>query len=167
MQLIARIPSAFAIRPGEGRLVNLLLCHSFFVGVSHVFLLAVSTSLFLTEYGANTLPYIYIATALANASVGFIYGWLGKRIAFINLLIFNLAFQFVVVAGFWLLFGLTTAQWPAIAFMIALELLWLLTNLEFWSLSTRIFNIQQGKRLFGVIGAGNTIASIIGVSPYP
>lgn len=167
MQLITRIPSALAIRPGEGRLVRLLLCHSFFVGANRVFLLAVSTSLFLTEYGANTLPYIYIATALTNGSIGFIYAWLGKRISFINLLIFNLTFQFIVVAGFWLIFGLSTAQWPVIAFMIALELLWLLTSLEFWSLSTRIFNIQQGKRLFGVIGAGETIASIIGGFSIP
>ncbi|MCA0454264.1 MAG: HEAT repeat domain-containing protein [Chloroflexi bacterium] len=167
MQFISRIPSALAIRPGEGRLVNLLLCHSFFVGVNRVFLLSVSTSLFLTEYGANTLPYIYIATALANASVGFLYAWLGKRVSFVKLLVVNLAFQFILVAGFWLLLGSTTAQWPIIAFMIALELLWLLTSLEFWSLSARIFNIQQGKRLFGVISAGETIASIIGGFSIP
>src|SRR5688572_33351022 len=162
MTFINRFASALNIRPGEGRLVNLLLLHSFFVGVNRVFLLSVSTSLFLTEFGANTLPYVYIATAVANSSIGFIYGWLGNRISSVKLLIANLIFQFVVVTGFWLLFGLTDATWPAIAFMVSIELLWLLTNLEFWSLSARIFNIQQGKRLFGVIGSGDTIASIIG-----
>jgi ATP:ADP antiporter, AAA family len=72
-----------------------------------------------------------------------------------------------LVTGFWLLFGLTDATWPAIAFMVSIELLWLLTNLEFWSLSVRIFNIQQGKRLFGVIGSGDTIASIVGGFTVP
>jgi len=167
MSLIKRFASALNIRPGEGRLVNLLLLHSFFIGVNRVFLLSVSTSLFLTEFGANTLPYVYIATAVANSLVGFIYTWLGKRISFVKLLVANLVFQFILVTGFWLLFGLTDAQWPAIAFMIAIELLWLLTNLEFWSLSARIFNIQQGKRLFGVVGAGDTIASIIGGFTVP
>lgn len=167
MGLINRFASALNIRPGEGRLVNLLLLHSFFVGVNRVFLLSASTSLFLTEFGANTLPYVYIATAVANSSVGVIYNWLGKRISFVKLLIANLLFQFLLVTGFWLLFGLTDAQWPAIAFMVCIELLWLLTNLEFWSLSVRIFNIQQGKRLFGVIGSGDTIASIIGGFTVP
>ena len=167
MGLINRLASALNIRPGEGRLVNLLLLHSFFVGVNRVFLLSASTSLFLTEFGANTLPYVYIATAVANSSVGFLYNWLGKRISFVKLLVANLVFQFLLVTGFWLLFGLTDAQWPAIAFMVSIELLWLLTNLEFWSLSVRIFNIQQGKRLFGVIGSGDTIASIIGGFTVP
>ncbi len=167
MDFISRIPSTIGIRPGESRLVNLLLLHSFLVGINKVLLLSVSTALFLTEFGANTLPYIYIATAVGNGSVGFIYNWLGRRISFVNLLIANLIFQFVLVAGFWILFGLTNAQWPIIAFMIAFELLWLLTNLEFWSLSARVFNIQQGKRLFGVIGSGDTIASIIGGFSVP
>jgi CRP-like cAMP-binding protein/ATP/ADP translocase len=167
MSVINRFASALNIRPGEGRLVNLLFLHSFFVGVNRVFLLSVSTSLFLTEFGANTLPFVYIATAVANSSVGFIYNWLGKRISFVRLLAANLLFQFVIVMGFWLLFGLTDAQWPAIALMISIELLWLLTNLEFWTLSARIFNIQQGKRLFGVVGAGDTLASIIGGFTVP
>ncbi len=167
MQLVRRLPSVIDIRPGEGRLVKLLLLHSFLVGISHVLLISISTSLFLTEYGANTLPYIYIATAVTNGSIGFIYTWLGKRITFVNLLIANLIFQVVLVAGFWIIFHLTDAQWPVIAFMIAYELLWLLTNLEFWSLSARVFNIQQGKRLFGLIGAGDTIASIIGGFSVP
>ena len=167
MHLISRLSSTLDIRPGESRLVYFMLFHSFLVGINHVLLLSVSTSLFLTEYGANTLPYIYIATAVGNGSVGFIYTWLGKRISFVNLLIANLIFQFVLVVGFWILFGLTDAQWPVIAFMIAFELLWLLTNLEFWTLSARVFNIQQGKRLFGVIGAGDTVASIIGGFSVP
>lgn len=167
MSLINRFASALNIRPGEGRLVNLLLLHSFFVGINRVFILSASTSLFLTEFGANTLPYVYIATAISNSSIGLIYTWLGKRISFVKLLVANLLFQFLLVTGFWLLFGLTDAQWPAIAFMISIELLWLLTNLEFWSLSVRIFNIQQGKRLFGVVGAGDTIASILGGFTVP
>ncbi|MEP6985396.1 MAG: hypothetical protein ABI970_07355, partial [Chloroflexota bacterium] len=167
MPLISWLPSTIDIRPGESRLVNLLLLHSFLIGINKVLLLSVSTALFLTEFGANTLPYIYIATAVANVSIGFMYTWLGKRISFVHLLISNLVFQFALVAVFWILFGLTNAQWPIIGFMIAFELLWLLTNLEFWSLSARIFNIQQGKRLFGVIGAGDTIASIIGGFSVP
>lgn len=167
MNRISSLAAALNIRPGEGRLVNLLLLHSFFVGVNRVFLLSASTSLFLTEFGADMLPYVYIATALANSSVGFMYSWLGRRISFVKLLIANLVFQFVLVTGFWLLLGLSEAQWPIIGFMVAIEVLWLLTNLEFWSLSARIFNIQQGKRLFGVVGAGDTIASIIGGFTVP
>jgi HEAT repeat protein/ATP/ADP translocase len=167
MTLINRFAAVLNIRPGEGRLVNLLLLHSFFVGVNRVFLLSVATSLFLTEFGANTLPFVYIAIAVVNSSVGFLYARLGERISFVKLLIANLAFQLVLVLGFWLLFGLTNAQWPAILFMISMELLWLLTGLEFWSLSARVFNLQQGKRLFGVVGAGDTVASIIGGFAIP
>lgn len=167
MPVLIRLASALNVRPDEVRLVALLLLHSFFVGVNRVFILAVSTSAFLTEFDAATLPYVYIFTALANSLFGILYGALSRRLSFTRLLVVNLAIQLIAVLGFWLIFNLTTAQWPALVFMILVELLWLLTSLEFWPLAARIFTLQQGKRLFGLIGIGDTVAAMIGGFAVP
>lgn len=167
MLVLTRLASAFRVRPGEGQLVTLFLLHSFFVGVNRVFVLAVSTSTFLTAFGADALPVVYIFTAVANGLFGLLYSALGRRISFSRVLAANLIIQLVSLVGFWLVFNLTKAEWPALIFMILVELLWLLTSLAFWPLAGRVFNIQQGKRLFGLIGSGDTIASMIGGFAVP
>ena len=44
------------------------------------------------------------------------------------------------------------------------EVEWVLLNLEFWGLAGNLMNVRQGKRLFGLIGAGELIAgSILGL----
>jgi AAA family ATP:ADP antiporter len=42
------------------------------------------------------------------------------------------------------------------------EVLWTLTGLEVWSLAGRLFTVRQGKRLFGLIGAGEWVTIIVG-----
>src|SRR5690606_19364447 len=44
---------------------------------------------------------------------------------------------------------------------------YLLTNLEFWGLAALQFDIRQSKRLFGMIGAGDVPAKLIGYSAVP
>jgi hypothetical protein len=42
-----------------------------------------------------------------------------------------------------------------------------LVDLEFWGVAGRLFNLQQSKRLFGLIGAGEALASIAGFFIVP
>jgi len=54
------------------------------------------------------------------------------------------------------------AGWPVAALMIWFEVVWALTSLEFWGLAGRLMNLRQGKRLFGLIGSGDMVATVIG-----
>src|SRR5262249_61169352 len=60
--------------------------------------------------------------------------------------------------GLWL----THATWLAFGLLFWLRVLAVLTNLVFWGLAERLFNVRQGKRLFSLIGSGGLAASILG-----
>jgi hypothetical protein len=138
--------SLFNIHSGEGRLVTLLLIHAFFIGTARIFTRTAAFTLFLIEFDAiQTLPYVYVGISVI-----------------VSLLITNLGFLLLVLIGFWAGLELTTASWLIFALPIGYELLYTFTNLEFWKLNGRLFNVRQGKRLFGLVGAGKTAAIIVG-----
>jgi hypothetical protein len=68
-----KLASIFNIRPGEGRLVGLLLLHSYLLEIPTLFIGTASYALFLSKFGAEALPYLYISNALILPGVGFIY----------------------------------------------------------------------------------------------
>lgn len=153
-----RLATALNIRSGEGRLVTLLLAQSFFIGLAKIFTSSAATALFINIYGAEMLPYAYISIAFVVTLSGYGYARLEKRLALKQLLIANLGVIFVVPLIFWLLVGF---HWVAMALLVWFELVWMLTSLAFWALAGRLFNLRQGKRLFGLIGAGEMVAAII------
>ena len=60
MEVSSRLLTLLNIEPGEGRLVALMLVQSFFIGSARIFTRTSAYALFLAEFDANALPYIYI-----------------------------------------------------------------------------------------------------------
>jgi AAA family ATP:ADP antiporter len=162
MHLRDRLSLLFNVRPGEGRLVLLLLAHFFCIGVARIFTRTAAYTLFLVEFGAQTLPYVYIGISLVVTLVSLIILRLAGRLSFSKLLATNLGFLLLFLGAFRLGLGLTDARWLTFALPIWYEVLWTLTGLEVWSLAGRLFTVRQGKRLFGLIGAGEWVAIMIG-----
>ena len=79
-----------------------------------------------------------------------------------RLLPVTLVFLVLSVVGWYLGLWLTKAAWLIFGLMLWLRILVVLTNLAFWGLATRLFNVRQGKRLFSLIGSGDMAASILG-----
>jgi AAA family ATP:ADP antiporter len=157
-----RLASLFNIRPGEGRLVLLLLAHSFCIGVARIFTRTAAYTLFLVEFDAQALPYVYIGISLSVTLVSFIILRLAEHLSFSKLLAANLGFLALLLGSFRLGLGFTDARWLTFALPIWYEMLWTLTGLESRSLAGRLFTVRQGKRLFGLIGAGEWVAIIVG-----
>ena len=158
-----RLFSLFNIHSGEGRLVTLLLIHAFFIGTARIFTRTAAFTLFLIEFDATrTLPYVYVGISVIVSLTSLLYLKLGERLPLAKLLITNLGFLLLVLVGFWAGLELTAASWLIFALPIGYELLYTFTNLEFWKLNGRLFNVRQGKRLFGLVGAGKTAAIIVG-----
>ncbi len=157
----------FKIRPGEGAPTLLLLVHSFFMGFSLVFLETASYALFLTRFNIETLPYVYILSAVITTACGLIYGKLEERLPFARLLILTVSILFLSVLLFYI--GLTTAADPRLYLPLVVwyHVAFVLITLEFWSLANRLLNVRQGKRLFGLIGVGEILAGIIGGLSVP
>jgi AAA family ATP:ADP antiporter len=157
-----RMASLFNIRPGEGWLVSLLLAHSFSIGWARIFARTAAFTLFLAEFDAQSLPYTYIGVSIIVTLISFAYLKMGERLSFSNLLIVTLSFLLITLIALRVGLGLSGAGWLVFALPIWYEVLWTLTNLEFWNLAGRLFNVRQGKRLFGLIGSGEQVAIIIG-----
>lgn len=161
MPNLNRLSVALNIRAGEGRLVSLLLIHSFFIGLAKIFTSTAAGALFIDAYSAQALPYVYIGVAMVVSLIGFGYTRLEGRLSFRALLGTNLIGLLVGLAVLRLLVGVIDAGWPTAILMIWFEVIWALTSLEFWGLAGRLFDLRQGKRLFGLIGSGDMVAVVL------
>jgi len=160
--------AALQIQPGEGRLTALLvsLYAALIMGV--VFVQTMAFGLFIATFGPQGLPYSYLAVAILAPLVAVFYLKLSERIPFATLLTLNLGFLIVGCLAFW--FGLASpvARWFIFLLPVWFQILINLANLAVWPLAGRLFDMRQGKRLFGLVGSGNWLANIVGgfiVSP--
>lgn len=155
------------VEPGEGRTAGLMLAHSFFMGLATVFFETAASALFLARFGSASLPYVYVAAALLNTAAGLAYTRLARRTAFARLMGGTL---WVLVGSVVLLrVGLTMTGAAALTFFL---LVWyraisILTDLEYWAVAARLYDVRQAKRLFPVIGTGEVVARIAGSFAVP
>jgi AAA family ATP:ADP antiporter len=138
------------------------MAHSFFMGIAIVTFFAASSALFLTEFGSETLPYVYIASAIISTLTGMVYTWFEKWVSIRKLLIGTLFFLLLSVSAFRLGLQYTDAHWPAFGMMAWFTVLNALLSVEFWGLAGRLLDVRQAKRLFGLAGSGEMISSVIG-----
>src|SRR3989304_4594526 len=109
-----------------------MLLLSFFAGTSTVFFETAASALFLAHYDAAFLPYVYLLAALVSIVAGPGYNRAGEA----GGLIFTM--------------------------MIAYRLLSMLTDLEYWAVAARLYDVRQSKRLFGLVGSGEVAARGVG-----
>jgi hypothetical protein len=154
------IKQSLGINGGEGALLSTLIVLSFFFGTANIFVETAAFSLFLSEYPAQDLPYVYLIVAVVVSSLAYGYLRLGRRLPFSRLLVVNISF----LAGLALVFqfGLVSALSRQVKFILPLlfQIQVNFVNLAFWGLLGQIFSVQQAKRLFGLAGSGLWIGII-------
>jgi len=156
-----KLSALFNIRPGEHRLVALMLIYAFFMGLPALPTETASYTLFLVAFDAQAIPYLYIGFAIITTISGIVYTYLEKRIAFGKIMTGNLILLIISLLGFRILLDITSASWPIAALAIWYDTGWALANLGFWSMASRLLNVQQGKRLFALIGVGLTLSETL------
>jgi ATP:ADP antiporter, AAA family len=113
--------------------------------------------------GVRTLPWMFTATFVTLLVMQPIYGALVKKLPrrwFIPII-----YQFFVanLALFWLLLTLNVATAVvARVFFVWVSVFNFFAVAVFWSLMADLFTSEQGKRLFGFIGAGGTAGGLLG-----
>lgn len=157
-----KLASLFNIHSGEGRLVTLLLAYSFFIGAARIFTRSAAMGLFLDEYSASALPYVYIGISIIATVLSYVYLKLGQKLTLSQLLAATLSFLLASLLLFW--GGLSISQSGTLVFILPIwyEVLWTLTSLAFWNLAGRLFNVRQGKRLFAFVSSGEAVAILLG-----
>jgi len=113
--------------------------------------------------GVRNLPWLFTATFLALLIAQPLYGALVARLPRVRFIPIVYHFFVANLAVFWVL--LTLKIEPVIVarvFFVWLSVFNLFALAVFWSFMADIFSAEQGKRLFGFIGAGGTAGTLLG-----
>ena len=161
------ISSAFNIQAGEELATVLLLIHSFLIGVTLAFYFAPANALFIREFGIKLLPHAYIASGIIGYITGYIYTRLQRKYALSKVFTGTLIFLLMLVTAILVGFKMTNAKEITFLLFACLATVFSLSYLEFWGLALRMFNLRQGKRLFGLLSSGDIVSSIIGYLSIP
>jgi HEAT repeat protein/ATP/ADP translocase len=149
------------VRPGEGVATVLLFTHSVFIGITLTFLETASYALFLTEFDAKILPYAYIIAAVFSTLSGYIHTRIEEHVSFSGLLSGTLMVVLAAIIALYISLQVSGSEWVVMILSVSYYVLTVLAYLEFWALTGRMFNLRQGKRLYSLIGAGETVGGII------
>jgi AAA family ATP:ADP antiporter len=156
----SRLMSIFSIRSGEGRLVSLVLAYAILLYTANVLARTASFALFLAEFDAQTLPFTYIGVSIFATLVLALYLKLSGRYSLSAMLIANTGFLLLTLLVYWLGLTASDAPWLVFSLPIYFGVNNALTITGFWNLLGRLYTLQQGKRLFGLLSSGEHIATV-------
>ncbi len=159
--------SRFGVEPAEERAAALMLGHSAFMGFSTVFFETAAAALFLGHFSASALPSVYLAAAALAGATGFFYSKLQNILSFSSLMTGTLVGLMVVIGS--LRGALFVSEAAGLFFfaMVFYRVLSSLTDLEYWAVAGRLYDLRQAKRLFGFVGTGEVVARIAGSFSIP
>lgn len=158
---LKKILSIIHVRPQEGSLVFLLLVQAFCMGLARFFTRTPAFTLFLIEFDAQKLPYIYIGISIIVSGLSFLYLKIFRRVSFVTLLAINLSFLLSMTLLIWLGLVVFKLNWLVFVGPLWYEVLWTLIGLAFWKEVGQLFDTEQGERLFGLFSAGDQLAQIV------
>lgn len=159
--MIARLRRFLDLRAGEG--LPVLLAFLYIAAVVASFLLArpIRNGLFLGRYSAYSLVYVYAAVPLALTIFVPVHGRIAARFGQRTVTIWTLVFFSANVVLFWLAFRFFPfAALPAV-FYVWVNCFGVIAPVQAWSFTNSLFDTRQARRLFGLIGAGASLGSIV------
>jgi hypothetical protein len=159
-----RLLSWLGLEPGEAPTVLRLAVPYFFLGLAISFFETAAFAIFLAEFTAQNLPTIYILNAVVIIAVTLLFLRLSGHSSLSRRIAANLCF----LVGLCLLFWLGVRAGPglsplAVVFLLPVgsETLKTLIKTGYWGAAIRVFDLRQGKRLFGLLGTGRWIAFMV------
>ena len=162
-----RVLAFLGVEPSEGRAVALMAAHSFAMGWATVLFKTAASATFLARFPGSYLPWVYIAAAGVNTVTGTVYANVQRRVSFARLMKGTLWFLLAMVLSVRTGFAVSNVAWVAFAGLVSYRVLASLTDLEYWAIASRIYDVRQAKRLFGLIGTGEVVARIVGSFSVP
>ena len=161
--VLERALSVFAdVRSGEGLSTILLTLNIFLLLAGYSLMKPARDGLILTEGGAEVASYSAAAQAvLLMAAVPF-YGWLGTRVIRIKLISIVMTFFAATLLGFYA--GGIAGLREGVAFYVWIGLINVFIVSQFWQFANDLFTEGQGRRLFPLIGVGQSLGAWVGAA---
>src|SRR5579884_2722781 len=156
-----RIRRILNLRPGEGLPTFLLFAYLTLILALYIIQKSVRDALFLDQYGAMRLPYLYIGVAVLIAIVVALYVRLSARVSQITLISGTLV---AFMAGGALLWWTSQLHWHGLSIIYYL---WantsgIILTAQVWTLATSMFPTSQARRMFPIMCSGGILGSTLG-----
>ena len=162
MSITTRLLSPVAeVRDGEGATALMMFAYSFLAMASYNAIKPITRSKFISDLGADNLPYVLLAAGFLIGILMTGYSWLMARLPRRWGLPITQAGMAAALVAFWVLFR-SSATWVSVAFYVAGLILGVLLISQFWTLANIVYDARQAKRLFGFIGGGAPLGGIAG-----
>ena len=149
------------VRKEESLTAFLMFAYSFLAMMAYNAIKPLTRSKFISDLGADNLPYVLLASGFIIGILMAGYAWLMARLPKRWALPITQVGMGALLLLFWFLFQ-TGAMWVSIAFYLAGLILGVLLISQFWTLANIVYDPRQAKRLFGFIGGGAPLGGIAG-----
>ena len=152
--------------PGVFRKIDdrlaLLFGQSLSLGVLLSLLINTASALFLTRFGSQNLPYVYIAVAILGIVVFYGYAELQRRFPLPTLSIATVSSIALFFGVTWLGLTLSDAGWITFLLMVSFSLIIQMGFVLLGNQAGRLFDVREIKGKFPRVVAGFAIGFLIG-----
>jgi len=176
--LLDRVLNIFTdVRAGEGVTAVLLMLNIFLLLAGYYLLKTIREPLILAAPGGGAEVKSYAAAAIAGILILLVplYSALASRFSRVRLINFVTLFFILCLFAF---FCLNRAGVPiGVAFFIWVGIFNLMVIAQLWAFANDVYTVEQGKRLFAIVGIGASLGAIAGAfatgrlvklyGPYP
>lgn len=147
--------------------VLLLITQSIFIGIFYGAYDIGAHTLFLNVFPEDMIPKAYIISGLVGIGLTSLFSKIQTKISFSRLANYSLLFISVIILLMRSMFAFMETSWVVFIVFIFFGPLNIIAILSFWGTVGRIFNLRQGKRLYGIIDTGQIIGIIISSFAIP
>lgn len=161
------VEKIFSLQAHETKPVLLLLVYSFFMGAAIALFYTSTTSLILSRFDSSILPYAYISGGIIVYFLSELNRLIQARYKLSTVLLINISFLLVSTTIFILINFLTGNNWMIFLLFVWVRVFTFIHGVSFWAIAVKIFDIRQGKRLFGLISSGEVLAAIFSQFSIP
>jgi ATP/ADP translocase/HEAT repeat protein len=138
-----------------------MFAYSFLAMTAYNILKPITRSKFISDLGADNIPYVQLAAGLVIGVLMERYSALAGRLPRRLVIPATLGGMAALQVVFWALFR-TAGEWVSVAFYLYGLILAVLVISQFWTLANDIYDARQAKRIFGLIGGGSSLGGMTG-----
>jgi AAA family ATP:ADP antiporter len=160
--IVAALRRFFDVRPGEGRAVVITFTYIALAVASFLLAKPIRNGLFLSQYGAYKLVYVYVAVPIALSLAMPIYARVGARLGARAVVTGSLVFFSLNVVAFWYFFRFRDVPGLPAIFYVWVNCYGIIAPVQAWTFANMVFDTRQARRLFGLIGSGASLGAIAG-----
>ncbi len=152
----------FNLRPEEAERTFLMFAFYTLTSVGILWLEVSVAALFLGEYGAESLPWIYLASAVIGVGFGLLYSWLQRFLSLRRVIVVTAVLMALPLFLFRLDLNLALLGGYTIFLMrLWLEAIYVLNEVNTSITANQLFTIREIKRTYPLISSGILAADVV------